>query len=95
MKLRELTHKGALAWPPGWGSAYGPGARFPTGEEGVLRGVEPDPKEGYLVLTMEYQGRAHTGVLVWDGPPTLAETQGLLRDRVGRPISEVSGRTPS
>ncbi len=91
MKLRELKHQGALAWPPGWGSAYGPGARFPSGEAGLLTGVESDPNEGCLVVTMEYQGRAHTGILVWDGPPTLAEMERRLRNHVGQPISELSG----
>jgi len=91
MKIRSLTRKSGQAiisvWPPLWASSYGPGDKFPLGEEGVLESVRCIGDR--LSLTMRYEGRECVGSLEWDQPPTLDAVENVLRAHVGQPIKVI------
>ena len=92
MKVRDLKRKTdnvvVSVWPPMWGGSYGPGAKFPVGEQGVLTGVKAI--NGKLSLTIKYDGRDHSGVLEWDEPPTLAPLEAALKAHIGKTIKAVA-----
>jgi hypothetical protein len=92
MKIRELKKKAGSAvmsaWPPSWGGSYGRGDRFPMGEQGILVAVE---RQGdYLSLTIEYEGKKHSGGLQWDAPPSLDDVENVLKAHRGELIKAIS-----
>ncbi len=91
MKIRNLKRKSGQAiisvWPPLWTSSYGPGDKFPLGEEGVLKSVKR--RGDRLGLTMEYEGRECSGSLQWDAPPSLDEVEKVLQACLGQPIKAI------
>ena len=95
MKLRELKHKSGKStehvWPPSWGSSYGRGDTFAMGDQGTLTAVER--MEGHLYLTIEHEGRKHSGSLQWDAPPSLDDVEKVLRANIGRPIKDLGELT--
>lgn len=81
MKIRDLRRKTGQTtlpvWPVrSWTSSYGPGDKFATGEEGVLKSVKR--MGDHLSLTMEYEKRQHFGSLQWDPPPSLDAMEKVL-----------------
>lgn len=88
-KLRELTWKGAPAWPPDWWGSYAQGGTAPEGAVGILRGVRLTPDQKWVVLTTEHEGSEYVGILRWDGLPTAATVVERLRAWIGRPSREL------
>lgn len=92
MKIRNLKRKFGqaivLVWPPEWGGSYGPGDKFPMGDEGVL--VSVDRQADHLSLTIKYEGREQSGILQWDSPPSLDKVEKVLRANLGQPIKVIS-----
>ena len=90
MRLRELKHGPASAWPPAFGGAYERGDTFPVGEVGVLRAVEPARGMPGLHIEIEYAGRTWSGVMQWDGPePSVAKVVEVLNRHRGQNLSEL------
>jgi hypothetical protein len=91
MRIRDLKRTSGRAvesvWPPSWGGSYGRGDTFPTGDEGTLKGVERTGSG--LSLTLDYNGRTHSGSLHWDAPPTLDAVEATLKGQIGKPIKEI------
>jgi hypothetical protein len=91
MKIRDLRHghegfPRVHAWPPIWM----PGGRVSEGEfgaEGVLVSVKR--LEDHLILRMHYEGREHTGRLLWDPPPVLTALEQILRANLGKAIQDL------
>jgi hypothetical protein len=87
MRLRQVPH-----WPPPWGSAYKGLDKFATGDEGTLRSVEWNwertPENKYLTVTIEYEGRPHSGVLPGD-QKLLERVHRFLAQHIGRPVAEL------
>ena len=55
--------------------------------DGVLESVmRHEDDQTLLRLTMRFDAREHTGILAWDGPPTLAALENLLTANLGREI---------
>lgn len=85
MRLRhhpKLRWKGSSTWPPELGGSYGPGTRFPTGEEGVLKEVRLLDADrigpARLELDVKYEGHTFSGNLLSEDPKFL---QGLPPSR--------------
>jgi len=91
MRIRDLKRKRGRAaesvWPQSWGGSYGRGDTFPMGDDGTLKGVERKGSE--LSLTLDYNGRTHSGSLQWAAPPTLDAVEATLRGQIGKPIKEI------
>jgi hypothetical protein len=67
-----------------------PGGRVSEGEfgaEGVLVSVKR--LEDHLILRMRYEGREHTGRLLWDPPPVLTALEQILRANLGKAIQDL------
>jgi len=92
MRVRELKHAAGKAklsvWPPSWGGAYARGDTFAMGEQGTLTGVKRFGER--LSLTIDNEGRAQSGSLERDAPPTLDQVEKLLQTSLGRSIKEIS-----
>ena len=92
MKIRELTivERGTwLAWPPRWAAvSFAAGDTVPLGLDGVLTAIRQTG--AFLVLTMEFEGRRHVGLLRWTPPPSLEQVAQVLRERVGQAIAKLS-----
>ncbi len=87
----RMAWHGFSNWPPRWDGATAIPA--PVGELGVLTGVQcvgPDPEgPAHLVLTMAYQGQAHTGVLYCDDPTFLSLVHARLQQCLGQSVQGI------
>lgn len=81
-------------WPPIWAGYTGPGGKFPSSEEGVLREVRYSKRHGltpdHLALAVDYKGGTFHGGLGFDDPDPLFTQKVLkfLKRYIGRPMSE-------
>lgn len=77
-------------WPPAWGSSYKGMEKFPIAEEGVLKAVElvpADPRDPErLRLTIEYEGKEFTGILLVRDPSLTQRVRDQLQALRGRSI---------
>ena len=95
MELRKhprMMYLGRPNWPPEWAGPYGPDTPLPSGEVGILRGVESAShflRTPHCVLVMQSNQQEYFGVLYFDEEDFLQSIVGLLRDSVGRPIAEI------
>lgn len=96
MRLRDhpkLRQRGFPVWPPPWTGPHGPDTPLPTGEAGVLRDAEflqaLPPIPARLAITIEYEGRRFTGVLLLEDADFLAGLHGILKGHLGRPLPEI------
>jgi hypothetical protein len=67
-----------------------PGGRVSEGEfgaEGVLVSVKR--LKDHLILRMRYEGREHTGRLLWDPPPVLTTLEQILLASLGKAIQDL------
>lgn len=93
-RLRELTWKGAPAWPPDWWGSYAQAGTAPEGAVGILRGVRLTPDQKWVVLTIEHEGSEYVGILRWDGLPAAATVVERLKAWIGRPSRELGDIEP-
>lgn len=92
MRLRDhpkMRYHGLPNWPPHWGGAYSPGAKFPSGEEGILKAVQHLEGSCSITLVLEYEGGTYRGALFLDDPSFLLPLYQRLRDYIDRPIREI------
>jgi hypothetical protein len=86
LKIRDLTRAegGGLvpAWPPRWVGSFHPETVL-TPADGVLESVMRASHNTILRLTMRFDGREHTGILIWDAPPTAAAVERVLKTNLG------------
>jgi hypothetical protein len=92
MKIRDINRRASLnhpvlAWPPAWGSSYGPGDKMAGSYDGVLESVERI--ENRLRLRIKYDGREYTGILKWEPPPALEAVESVLKANLGREIRAI------
>jgi hypothetical protein len=58
--------------------------------DGVLESVIRHQQDDTLIrLTMRFDAREQTGLLLWDGPPLLATVERLLEANLGREIRAI------
>ncbi len=84
-----MTYHGVRNWPPQWGGAYSSGAKFPIGEEGVLKAVQYLETSCSIALAIDYEGRAYRGALFLDDPSFLVPLYQSLSECIGQPIREI------
>jgi hypothetical protein len=95
MELRNhprMICLGRRSWPPDWRGPYGPDNPLPSGEVGVLVGVEPPPgnlRTPHCILVIECNGQEYIGSLRIDDENFLEDVLRLLRSSLGRPLSEI------
>jgi len=83
MLIRDLQ-----GWHPSWAASYSGIGKF-IGEVGVLKRVRWSSQSQYLVLSIEYEGNEHSGVLQGNRDQ-LQRVLTVLTQNVGRPIKEVA-----
>lgn len=86
MKVRELRYGLMSAWPPTFGAAYGPGDTFPVGAVGTLKAVQPSRGMAGVHVQIEYEGRTWTGMMQWDGKPSVKRMVVVLEQHVGEEL---------
>lgn len=87
MRLRDHPDL-EYQWPPSWAAAYSTGDRFLIGDEsGTLKGVKVMP--GELVLTADYDGRDHSGVLLAQDQEFLTRLAEVLKQHLGEPLEQI------
>jgi hypothetical protein len=89
----KLKYHGARTWPPDLGGVYDSNTRFPMSEEGILKEVTIVTKDligpERLDLTVEYDGRKHSGQ-VWVDDPTLVPTlRDVLAHHIDEPMNQI------
>ena len=84
MLIRDLQ-----GWHPSWAASYSGIGKFAIGEVGVLKRVRWSSQSQYLVLSIEYEGNEHSGVLQGNRDQ-LQRVLTVLTQNVGRPIKEVA-----
>jgi hypothetical protein len=97
MKICDLARLSGdtkvLAWPPRWATLFLEGDTWKSGPkpgEGVLESVmRHEDDDTLLRLTMRFEAREYTALLLWDGPPSLGAVESLLRAHVGRGIRSI------
>jgi hypothetical protein len=67
--------------------SYGRGDTFITADQGVLRSVERHGES--LRLAIDFDGRIHTGTLLWDAPPTPERVEEALRANIGKEMKVI------
>jgi len=77
------------SWPPRWVPSYDGADALATSDEGLLTWVERMPDGPGLWLTMRIDGIARRGPLLWNGQPSVAELERILRDQIGRTIRHI------
>lgn len=86
MKLRELRQGPMSAWPPTFGGAYGAGGQVPVDGVGTLKAVEPSRGRAGVHVAIEYEGRTWTGMMQWDGKPSVKRMVVVLELHVGEEL---------
>lgn len=92
MRLRDhpkLRYHGKPAWPPQWGGAYRPGAKFPNGEVGTLKALQALQATCTLILVIEFEGATYRGTLHLDDSSLLGPLYERLTRCVGQSIREI------
>jgi hypothetical protein len=87
MRMRELKRKDLSVWPPLPDSSFGRAGTFSTfaeANQSILTGVRRT-KNG-LWLTMQFDGRDQSVLLIWDAPPSVEDIESMLSGQVGRSI---------
>jgi len=89
----KLRYHGARTWPPDWGGAYDSTTLFPVGEQGVLQDVDIAQRDligpERLDLTVEYEGRKHSGQIWVDDPVLVPKLRQILERHIGEPMNEI------
>lgn len=89
----KMKQKGYLNWPPGWAGSYDAKTVFPTGEQGILRAVEICERDAIgprgLVLTTEFRGNRHSGVLRFDDEAVVDPLFDTMKGMIGSEIREI------
>ena len=78
-----MRYHGRPNWPRQWGGPYTPGAKFPIGEDGVLKPVQHLEAPCSIALVIDYEGAAYRGTLFLDGPSLLVPLYQLLSECIG------------
>jgi hypothetical protein len=95
MELRNhprMTCLGRRTWPPEWKGPYGPDNPLPSGEVGILIGVEPAPgnlQTPHFIVVMQWNQQDYIGSLYFDDEDFLQEILRLLPSCLGRSIAEI------
>jgi len=93
MKLRDhpkMDHRTVPNWPPIWTRSLKEGVKTVRGEVGTLSYVyanELVSNKCYLVI--DYQNESYVGTLIFDDSIFCGQITKLLRQHVGRAISEI------
>jgi len=86
-----MSYKGILNWPPVWTWTRGGENKYPKGEVGTLKSVEPSkvqPGKRFF-LEIDYEGSSYVSCLLFDDAAFCAQIEKLLRDYCNRPIAEI------
>jgi hypothetical protein len=83
MRVRELTWRGLLVWPPQW-TEVGSGIV----ERGILKGVEILPLTELIKIDATYAGSIISG-LIFSSEAYQLSLYFKLRENIGKPLVEV------
>ena len=92
VKLRDhplIRHPGGKNWPPVWTQRRTDGVKAVTGEDGILIYVHAATDSNKCDLVVEYENENYTGTLVFDGAKLCHEVAALLRQHIGKSITEI------
>ncbi len=95
MELRNhprMACLGRRSWPPEWKGPYGPDKPLPSGEVGILIGVQPAPGNlttPHCIVVIQWNGQEYIASLHFDDEDFLQEIVRLLGTCLGRPIIEI------
>jgi len=96
MHLRDhpkLNWNGLSTWPPQLGGSYGPGTKFPLGEESILKAVRLHEAEhigpARLQLEVEHEGDTSNGNLLSDDTKFLQQLHEMLKGCFEQPIQKI------
>jgi len=92
--LTVLRRHPKVHWPPTWNGSCGPDARFPVGEEGVLKKVQyltVDPTATARVqLRIEHDGNEFWAFVPCEDPVLLSRLYSRLKGYIGRSMEDVA-----
>jgi hypothetical protein len=83
MRIKELTWKGLLIWPPQWTEEISDMV-----EQGVLKGVDILPLTDLIKIDASYAGSIISG-LIFTSEAYLESLYYKLRENIGKPLVEV------
>ena len=91
--MTALRRHPKVNWPPPWNGSCGPDARFPVGEEGVLKMVQyltVDPTACARVhMRIEHEGHEFWAFLPSDDPVLLSRLYTKLKHCVGQTVRDI------
>jgi hypothetical protein len=96
MLLRDhplMSYRGTRNWPPVWTWTRGGENKYPKGEVGILKTLEPSKIQPgkRLFLNIEHEGSSYISCLFFDDPAFCTQITKLLMDYCNRPIVEIGG----
>ena len=83
MRIKELTWKGLLIWPPQWTEEISDMV-----EQGVLKGVDILPVTDLIKIDAAYAGNTISG-LIFSNEEYQGSLYRKLKDNIGKPLEEV------
>ena len=89
MKMSDLRHGLAPAWPPFLARSTGRDSIHRVDERASVTGVTILQGDGALAVEIKQARDSHTGVLRWDQPPSLRRVAGVLLAHLGRSITSL------
>lgn len=91
--MTALRRHPKVNWPPQWSGSCGPDARFPVGEDGVLKTVQyltVDPTACARVhMRIEHDGHEFWSFLPCDDPVVLSMLYGKLKRCIGQSLRDI------
>jgi len=94
MLLRDhplMSYRGTRNWPPVWTWTRGGENKYPKGEVGILKTVEPSKIQPgkRLFLKIDHEGSSYISCLFFDDAAFCIQIAKLLGDYCNRPIAEI------
>jgi hypothetical protein len=94
MLLRDhplMSYRGTRNWPPVWTWTRGGENKYPKGEVGILKTVEPSKIQPgkRLFLEIDYEGSSYISCLFFDDAAFCIQITKLLSDYCNRSIAEI------
>ena len=92
MHLRDhplMRHRGVRNWPPVWTKARREDRKTVRGEVGILRYVQSMTPSDKCYLVIEHEMQYLVGTLIFDDVTFCRQIGNLLREHVGRSITEI------